>query len=46
MSTTAGSLPSLYYLSLFGLGAFIMRGAGCTINDLWDQDIDSKVINY
>ncbi|XP_044735298.1 4-hydroxybenzoate polyprenyltransferase, mitochondrial [Chrysoperla carnea] len=43
MSTTAGSLPSLYYLSLFGFGAFIMRGAGCTINDLWDQDIDSKV---
>ncbi len=20
-----------------------MRGAGCTINDLWDQDIDARV---
>lgn len=20
-----------------------MRGAGCTINDMWDKDIDSKV---
>lgn len=24
-------------------GAVIMRGAGCTMNDLWDQDIDSEV---
>ena len=30
-------------VALFGLGAFTMRGAGCTINDLWDQDIDQKV---
>jgi 4-hydroxybenzoate polyprenyltransferase len=30
-------------LSLFGLGAFIMRGAGCIINDMWDKDIDTKV---
>lgn len=28
---------------LFGTGAFIMRGAGCTINDLWDRDLDSQV---
>ena len=28
---------------LFGLGAFVMRGAGCTINDLWDKDLDNKV---
>lgn len=20
-----------------------MRGAGCTINDMWDKDIDKKV---
>ena len=20
-----------------------MRGAGCTVNDLWDRDIDKKV---
>jgi 4-hydroxybenzoate polyprenyltransferase len=30
-------------LGLFGVGAVIMRGAGCTINDLWDKDLDNKV---
>ncbi|KAK4058785.1 Para-hydroxybenzoate--polyprenyltransferase, mitochondrial precursor (PHB:polyprenyltransferase) [Microbotryomycetes sp. JL221] len=30
-------------LALFGTGALVMRGAGCTINDLWDRDIDKKV---
>lgn len=28
---------------LFLIGAIIMRGAGCTINDLWDRDLDKKV---
>lgn len=31
------------FLLLFFLGAFVMRGAGCTYNDLVDQDIDDKV---
>ena len=31
------------YLFLFAAGAFVMRGAGCTYNDLVDQDIDDKV---
>lgn len=31
------------YLSLFGTGALIMRGAGCTINDLWDRKLDKAV---
>ena len=30
-------------VALFGLGAFAMRGAGCTIIDLMDQDIDKSV---
>ncbi|KAG1225148.1 hypothetical protein G6F68_019983 [Rhizopus microsporus] len=30
-------------IALFGTGALTMRGAGCTINDLWDRDIDDKV---
>ncbi|GAA5919782.1 hypothetical protein JCM1841_005855 [Sporobolomyces salmonicolor] len=30
-------------LALFGTGALVMRGAGCTINDLWDRNIDKKV---
>jgi len=28
---------------LFGLGAILMRGAGCTINDIWDKDYDRRV---
>lgn len=43
MAASAGCPPSLEMLSLFAVGAFVMRGAGCTINDLWDRDIDSKV---
>ncbi|KAJ4986454.1 4-hydroxybenzoate polyprenyl transferase [Stagonosporopsis vannaccii] len=29
--------------ALFLTGAVIMRGAGCTINDLWDRDLDPHV---
>lgn len=29
--------------ALFVAGAFIMRGAGCTINDLWDRNLDPLV---
>lgn len=36
-------LNTLGMLALFGTGAVIMRGAGCTINDLWDRDFDNKV---
>lgn len=32
-----------YLLFLFGLGAVIMRGAGCVINDLWDIKYDRMV---
>ncbi|KAL2160119.1 hypothetical protein VTH06DRAFT_1774 [Thermothelomyces fergusii] len=28
---------------LFLAGAVVMRGAGCTINDLWDRDLDPHV---
>ncbi|KAJ2366954.1 Para-hydroxybenzoate--polyprenyltransferase, mitochondrial precursor (PHB:polyprenyltransferase) [Coemansia sp. RSA 2610] len=30
-------------MALFGTGAVVMRGAGCTINDMWDVDFDKKV---
>lgn len=30
-------------LAVFATGAFVMRGAGCTINDMWDRDIDGQV---
>ena len=29
--------------ALFGLGAVIMRAAGCIINDLWDRGLDVQV---
>ena len=32
-----------YLYILFALGALIMRGAGCTINDLWDRNMDKLV---
>lgn len=31
------------HLLLFLIGAIIMRGAGCTLNDIADRDIDAKV---
>ena len=30
-------------MALFGVGALIMRGAGCVINDLADRNFDGKV---
>ena len=34
---------ALDYLGLFFLGAFAMRGAGCTYNDIVDRDFDARV---
>lgn len=42
-ATSASPVTVAYTLGLFGLGSLIMRGAGCTINDLWDRDLDDKV---
>ncbi|XP_068088822.1 4-hydroxybenzoate polyprenyltransferase, mitochondrial [Hyperolius riggenbachi] len=43
LAADPGSLPDLSMLALFGTGAILMRGAGCTINDMWDKDFDKKV---
>ena len=43
MAAPAGTMPDLQLAALFGVGAFVMRGAGCTINDLWDRKYDAKV---
>jgi 4-hydroxybenzoate polyprenyltransferase len=46
MAATSQHLPFStlsWNLLLFGTGAMVMRGAGCTINDMWDQDIDKAV---
>lgn len=29
--------------ALFGVGAVVMRAAGCVVNDLWDRDLDRRV---
>ena len=36
-----GRLPLI--LVLFFVGAFVMRGAGCTWNDITDRDLDARV---
>ncbi len=33
----------LFMLALFGAGSVLMRGAGCTYNDIVDRDIDASV---
>lgn len=35
--------PDPWLVALFGIGAVVMRGAGCVVNDLWDRDIDRRV---
>jgi 4-hydroxybenzoate polyprenyltransferase len=35
--------PSLIHIALFFIGAFAMRGAGCTWNDIVDRDLDGSV---
>jgi 4-hydroxybenzoate polyprenyltransferase len=45
-STYALDFPisdAVHTTALFAAGAFLMRGAGCTINDLWDKDLDKHV---
>ncbi|GAA6004633.1 hypothetical protein JCM10207_000962 [Rhodosporidiobolus poonsookiae] len=46
MAAYSSALPPstwAWNLALFGTGAVVMRGAGCTINDMWDRNIDKKV---
>lgn len=41
--TASDPLPVLTTTLCFFSGALIMRGAGCTINDLWDRNLDPHV---
>lgn len=36
-------IDSIGYAVLFAIGAFVMRGAGCTWNDILDRDFDARV---
>lgn len=43
LAASPGHLPNFKMLMLFGCGALLLRGAGCTVNDLLDRDIDTMV---
>lgn len=43
LAAPLGQLPDPRLCLTFALGALVMRGAGCTINDMWDRDIDAHV---
>ncbi len=43
VTLASDGLPSPVLLTLFALGALIMRGAGCAINDLYDRHLDGQV---
>lgn len=43
LAAAPGCAPDAALLALFATGAFVMRGAGCTINDMWDREIDRQV---
>ena len=39
----ADGWPDWRLMALFGIGAVVMRGAGCTVNDIADHKFDAKV---
>src|SRR5262245_34571168 len=43
LAAPAGGWPDLRLMALFGLGAVVMRGAGCTLKDIVDRDLDVRV---
>jgi 4-hydroxybenzoate polyprenyltransferase len=44
IATPKGEVPDMKMLALFGCGSVILRGVGCTVNDILDRDIDKKVV--
>ncbi len=43
IALAAQGWPDLRLLILFGVGAVVMRGAGCTFNDIVDREFDGQV---
>ena len=43
LADAAGRWPDLWLIALFAAGAVVMRGAGCTYNDIVDRDFDARV---
>ena len=42
----AGVGRTAYLVALFAVGSVVMRGAGCVVNDMWDRDLDRKVVPH
>jgi 4-hydroxybenzoate polyprenyltransferase len=43
LAMAAPGWPDPWFMVLFAVGALVMRGAGCTVNDIADRDFDKKV---
>jgi 4-hydroxybenzoate polyprenyltransferase len=43
IALAANAWPDWRLILLFGIGAVVMRGAGCTFNDIVDRDFDGRV---
>lgn len=43
LALASEGLPDARLLALFVIGALVMRGAGCVINDMWDRHLDKLV---
>ncbi len=39
----ASWLETGWLVALFLVGSFVMRSAGCVVNDMWDRDLDRQV---
>ena len=43
LSLASSGWPDFVLFVLFGIGALVMRGAGCTLNDIVDRNFDGRV---
>jgi 4-hydroxybenzoate polyprenyltransferase len=43
LATPEGAWPDPALIALFAVGAVLLRGAGCTVNDIADRDFDRRV---
>ncbi len=43
VALSAEYFPNLWHMFLFAVGAVVMRGAGCVVNDIYDRNLDGKV---
>ena len=43
VALSADYFPNLWLMLLFAIGAIVMRGAGCVVNDIYDRRLDRLV---